>query len=339
MGSLFLHPALLWGLLALAVPILLHFLFRRPEQRIRWAAMDLLRRAVETTAKRSRRRERWLLALRIAVLALLALAFASPLVRDSGVLRVLGADGAPVVLVIDGSLSMQARAATGESAFETARARAIDVVRSTPRGSPTSVVLACAAPRVVVRDEVSRDEVEAALRSLQGTSLGDDDAATARLVDSLAQGARTIWFSDFAGRDRGAAFPAERLSVAVSDSGNAAIESLDVAREPGIAGPLRVTAVVRRFGPARQREISLGVDGVEKERRRIDLAENEVARVTFDLAVDDPGFHEVRAQLDADTRPFDDARSSVIHVRAPLRVRVFEPVGASPHLDAALRAV
>jgi aerotolerance regulator-like protein/VWA domain-containing protein len=339
MGGLFLHPALLWGLAALLVPIVLHFLFRRPEQRMPWAAMDLLRRAVEKTASRSRRRERWLLLLRLAVLALLALAFASPLVRDAAALRFLGAEGAPVVLVVDGSLSMQARAAGGATLFESARARAIDLARSISAGSRTSLVVACSEPRVVLRDEISPSAVEAALRALQPTSLGDDDAGTRRLLETLPSGARTFWLSDFAGAARELPAGVERVAVACGDATNAAVESLEVAREPGVAGPWRATATVRRFGTVDEREIALSIDGVERERRRLDFSEGDVARAAFAVASLGPGFHEARVQLDSDARGYDDSRTTAFWVRAPVRVRVFEPLGATPHLGAALRAV
>ena len=74
----FLFPLFLAGAAAAAVPIVLHLLERHTEQRVRFAAVALLKGApVERTARR-RLRELALLALRAGALVLLAVAFARP---------------------------------------------------------------------------------------------------------------------------------------------------------------------------------------------------------------------------------------------------------------------
>ena len=74
----FLAPLFLAGALAAAVPIVLHLLKREPEARVKFAAVKLLRRAPVEHADRRHLRELLLLALRVAALLLLALAFARP---------------------------------------------------------------------------------------------------------------------------------------------------------------------------------------------------------------------------------------------------------------------
>src|ERR1700674_2760728 len=74
----FLSPLFLAGAAAAAIPLVLHLLKREPEPRVKFAAVKLLRRApVELTEKRHLR-ELLLLALRVATLVLLAIAFARP---------------------------------------------------------------------------------------------------------------------------------------------------------------------------------------------------------------------------------------------------------------------
>ena len=74
----FFAPLFLVGAVAAAVPIILHLFMRQPEVRLRFAAVKLLRQApVEHTARR-RLRDWLLLALRVAALVLLSLAFARP---------------------------------------------------------------------------------------------------------------------------------------------------------------------------------------------------------------------------------------------------------------------
>ena len=102
-----LNPLLIWGALLGVIPIIIHLLNRRRFRRVEWAPM----RYLKLTIQRNRRRvqiEQWLLLLlRVALLVLLFVLLARPLVRPTGLERWLGAGGrVSHVLLIDDSLSM-----------------------------------------------------------------------------------------------------------------------------------------------------------------------------------------------------------------------------------------
>jgi hypothetical protein len=125
----FLSPLFLLGAATAAIPIVLHFLHREPEARVKFAAVHLLRHApVEDTRKR-RLREWLLLALRVAALLLLALAFARPFVVSGAASTVSGV----TVVALDTSLSMSPR-------FGQARQLAKDAIARTPSGELVGVV-------------------------------------------------------------------------------------------------------------------------------------------------------------------------------------------------------
>ena len=98
----FLYPAFLIGALAIAIPIVLHFLRRDIAPEIPFSAVRLLRRSPVERSKRRRLRDLLLLAARIAALLLLAAAFARPYKA--------GASGSSTVhiVAIDRSFSMGA---------------------------------------------------------------------------------------------------------------------------------------------------------------------------------------------------------------------------------------
>ena len=98
-------PLFLVGALAAAVPIVLHLLKREPEARVKFAAVKLLRHAPVEHADRRHLRELLLLALRVAALLLLALAFARPFFGSRCAGR--GRRGVTVV-ALDTSLSLSA---------------------------------------------------------------------------------------------------------------------------------------------------------------------------------------------------------------------------------------
>jgi hypothetical protein len=99
----FLYPAFLIGAVAVAIPIVLHFLRRDVAPDVPFSAVRLLQRSPVERSRRRRLRDMLLLAARVAALVLLAAAFARPFVA--------GASGQvpPLrVIAIDRSYSMGA---------------------------------------------------------------------------------------------------------------------------------------------------------------------------------------------------------------------------------------
>ena len=70
----FIHGALLWGMGAVSVPIVIHLLNKRRFQRVRWAAMEFLLSAQKKNKRRVRVEHLLVLLLRCLAMALLALA-------------------------------------------------------------------------------------------------------------------------------------------------------------------------------------------------------------------------------------------------------------------------
>jgi aerotolerance regulator-like protein/VWA domain-containing protein len=110
----FLYPAFLIGALAVALPIILHFLRRDVAPEVPFTAVRLLRRSPVERSRRRRLRDLLLLAARVAALILLATAFARPYLRAS-------AGGGTLVVAVDRSYSMSAPGRF-ERAREAARA-------------------------------------------------------------------------------------------------------------------------------------------------------------------------------------------------------------------------
>ena len=74
----FLNPAMLFGMTALAIPIIVHLLNRRRFKKIQWAAMRFLQVSLERNQRRMKVEDWILLLLRMAIVALIALAVSRP---------------------------------------------------------------------------------------------------------------------------------------------------------------------------------------------------------------------------------------------------------------------
>jgi len=167
----FLNPALLFGALAAAVPIILHLLNRR---RIRDIPFSDLRFLEEVQVHRSRSlglRRLLLLLLRVLAILLIALAVARP--RLAGIAP--GESGrVSLLMIIDASASMQTEGDQG-SRFASALAYAATAVEALPGGSEVQVLLASDDARSVFGDWTGAgDSVADVLRDLQPTDGGFD---------------------------------------------------------------------------------------------------------------------------------------------------------------------
>jgi hypothetical protein len=143
----FLQPLLLWGLLAAAIPVIIHLLNRRRHKTVMWAAMQFLLKATRESRGKKKLRHILILTCRTLGVAALATAAARPLL--SGVMGWSGGKPDLVVLILDRSASMEA----------------------TPKGG------------TVPRRELALQRVRDALADLEGTRLVLIDSASSEPQD------------------------------------------------------------------------------------------------------------------------------------------------------------
>ena len=109
----FLAPSLLLGLLAAALPAIIHRIGRRNARPVRFAAMELLLRAEHEVSARRRLRDALLLFARTGLAMALPLAFARPFAEVRSDLPEVTGRSQSAVVILDDSASMRRRAAEG----------------------------------------------------------------------------------------------------------------------------------------------------------------------------------------------------------------------------------
>ncbi len=351
----FVHVGLaIAGLAAVAIPIIIHLLFRQRRRPIEWGAMRFLLEAYRRSRHRMRLEQWLLLAIRCLVLALLGLALARPLLSNSAL--PLGPGSRVVYLVIDNGLASTATGADGRTALQRHVQQASLVVGSL-KASDRVALVAAARPIEAIIDPPAVDHaaVLANLGELKASHTPTDiDAALSRVRESIAlrqddpSPVFVYLLSDFlAGsadltRPLSARFVDDERSIRLIASEpsaeaplNVQVESIDSKRRVALAGATdlsgQFTIHLRRVGDVTGEAVStvrLSAESLSNpEPVTVHWARGQ-SEAAVDLRLDvrgvEPGEVVVTAAIDRDALSADNARYSVLDVRDVLRVGVLD---------------
>jgi len=209
---------LLWGMLAVSVPIIIHLLSKRRFKIVNWAAMDFLLEADKKNRRRVRLENLILLLLRCLAVILIALLVARPFFEPQG-LGALASQGAGFhrIIVIDDSPSMAAATGTRTS-FDAARDGLVGFVeqlgeqrpgdtisvvttsdpgRANPSGRPLSAETVTEVKQLLRNMKMSDRpaNLDAALLELENRLAGDPDSEN-RVVYLVSDLRRKDWLAE-----------------------------------------------------------------------------------------------------------------------------------------------
>jgi Aerotolerance regulator N-terminal/von Willebrand factor type A domain len=326
-GLSFLSPLFLIGVIAAAVPILLHLFHRKTEVVIDFPAVSLLKRAPVQQHRRRRLRELLLLALRVAALLLLALSFARPYFADA-----VAPNSVPLtVIAVDTSMSMSA-----PGQMDRARAAATSAANAAPASHALALIGFGDAATVVVPPTTDRSAITSAIPQLNANATGTRfRTALARaselvgtreghvvVVSDLQQSG---WESnDDGGLPDGVGV--EVISVS-PPAGNLAITSAE-------RRDRRVVASIQNYGNAEVRTpVRLFAAGKEIARLDVTMAARGAADAELAGALPAGGDVEVRVD-DATGYEADNARKVLLEPvpAVPIAVVVADPTGSTAGL-------
>lgn len=333
-------PWVLAGLPLVAVPIIIHLLQRRRYQRVEFAAMEFLRRAMKRMRRRVLLEDILLLALRTLAVLCAVLALAQP-----------GAERAPEwlarsvhteILVLDASLSMNHRSA-GQSSWERGIGLAERMLSESDgsRGARAAVVRAgLRAERLAAGDPAA---ARLALQQMEPAGAGHADMAGAletalRTAEDLGQGAppRVTVFTDLQAHSWNLAeqelpalarllqsgIPVEIVDVGAAVRDNVAVTALELPAARWFQGEIvDAVARLRNFGAATaefRAECLLDGDPVATEEFR--LGPGESADWTIPLLPRTAGVRAAEVRIAHDALAEDDARGVSFEIVDALQV-------------------
>ena len=236
------------GLASAAIPLIIHLSRSRRTKKIRFSTTRFLTDQFLRSYRMSRLKELLLLAARMALCALFAMALAQPFLTPDKRSLLTGQHNRTIVLVLDNSASMAYRE-NDVTLFEQARTAALEVLQGLNDGDRVSVVLAgrrhpAKGPEVLFdKPTPELGDVRQALETLQVSELSTDLSQAIWQAEQIVQsgsadGSREIYvLSDLQNSGR------EMPDADQVPSGQADVNLFLVSVRPRQASNLAVTAV------------------------------------------------------------------------------------------------
>jgi len=361
---MFLNPLMLAGLGGALLPLVLHLLSRSRYRSVDWGAMMFLDAADPRDRQSTRIKQYVLLALRMLIVALLAVTLARPVASRTWATTLAPSGPTTAVFILDCSASMSV-VEGGRSRMDAARdvaSRLLAVMKNGDRVSlitaglpqedgdlaPSSDLRTIAARVAATRAGVGRADMAQALdraaqlikRYGQGQDarifvVADRQASSWSDVDaSFATTFRTGWGSpDVSGRLT--IFP-----VGGDLSDNVLVESVHIVDPPAIKGELvDIDVRVRATGKSAQPSIpvTLARDGRPISTQTLSLAAGDAATARFIARFEQLRSYVLTASTSGVGMPTDDVRQTAVDVGEPIRVLLVsgdEPDAVSPASNA-----
>ena len=331
----FLQPTLLFGLLAVSLPIAIHLLSKPRLRRIKWAATRFLLNSVQKNRRRIQAEDILLLILRALLVALLVLIFARPaLMTDAG--PQLGGLAAPAVIILDNSASM-GQSDGVRTRFDQAKGMAEDLLSHLAPGSSSAFYLVNNQVKAVIPKPtedlaVLRRAITQAPLTDGGSDLYPAIKMAVDLLKSLPGQHREIFLltdsQEAAWRELGKIRDLQDQNkdiamhfIIVGDKGedNLAVSGLELAGTvAAVNQPLRCAVTVSNWSQSAVQNVPVKLaadDGAPQDEGTIDsIAPGASKSITLVARFREPGYHSLTASIPGDRLPSDNQRSLALLV-------------------------
>jgi hypothetical protein len=328
----FLTPLFLIGLLAAAIPIAIHLIRREKPPKLMFSSIRFLKKTSKKLVLFQQLQQILLLLLRSAVIALLVVAFARPLLNQS-VARLVDADPQSAVIMLDMSMSMH----YGDS-FDSAREEALDILASRSAGDEVAFIGFSDSAQVVRELDTDLDALRSLIEDLEGPGYGPTRyLPNLRLADQLLESSRfenraVYLVSDFQAAGLGTGEDNFKLAPGVAFTGhdvgspNSSNLVLSDVRSPEQlledADEQQILARVRSTGTQYldSGEVSLSLNGEMIDRQPVDLSERSEEVVTFNASFAEEGSWVGEVRVSGDDFEVDNSYYFTVDVLPKIQV-------------------
>ena len=358
----FLNPLFLFGLLATGIPLVIHLWNRRRVVTIDFSSLIFITAAHRENARRFQLRQLLILLLRVAIIALIALALARPFLTLGLPVASVRAK-TDVIIVLDNSYSMAYQDINGIR-LDKAKTLATDIIDTLRHGDRAALILMSDIPKPVFRQLTPDIEsVTAAINDTETSYRTTNVQPSLELAhEILTVGARSprpyykeiYLISDFAQNgwanwNRLPNRSGARISlipVAAGEAHNTSIKEIRPSNQLiGVDLPfqLNVTTVNHSVAPLNQNILTLFIGGEKQKTMSFSVAANESLNTTLTYNFSTPGTHIGYLTLTDDRLNIDNQRYFALDALGEVRVLCvgeqteYLTLALNPHTDSRQR--
>ncbi|PKL90110.1 MAG: hypothetical protein CVV23_01840 [Ignavibacteriae bacterium HGW-Ignavibacteriae-2] len=337
----FLNPAVLLGLIASSIPILIHLLNLRKLKKVEFSTLSFLKELQKSKIRRVKLKQWILLVIRVLIILTLVAAFARP-AFESLSFGVASSAKTSAVIIIDNTFSMSVIGDNGTYLNE-AKYKAVKLLNEFQQGDEVTVLpVSCLEQPVSTTTNMSL--AKKWLNSLEINYCSKDleeqiSKAFSILSRSNNFNKEIYVFSDFQ-KDRtftekhtGAKRETENIKLYYipmhgKEIQNSAITSLEVKNQIfQVNKNISFTATITNYSSnsAQDNVISLFINGKRSAQRSFDIDANQTTQVEFEATIPESGLLEIFAELEDDDILSDNKR--FIGIFVPEKISILALAG------------
>lgn len=341
----FLTPLILLGLLAAAIPIAIHLIRREKPPKVMFSTIRFLKKTSKKLILFQQLQQILLLVLRSAVIALLVIAFARPLINQS-VARLMDADPQSAVIMLDLSMSMHYA-----DTFERAKEEALDVLSDRSAGDEVAVIGFSDSADVVRELNTDLDAVRNLISEIEEPGFGATRyMPNLRLADQLLADSRfdnraVYLISDFQQEGMQADEESFKLAPGVAfttiDVGSESTSNLvlsDVRSPEQLLEDGEEQTILARVRSAgtqyvNRGEVTLSLNGEIVDWQAVDLTDRSEEVVSFSVPFAEQGAYVGEVQVNGDSFSADNGYYFTVDVLPRIRVLLVNGEASSDWFD------
>ena len=325
---------LLWA--SLALPIIVHLVYRRTATRVPFSTLYFLRRLDRRVARRERIKNWLLLLLRMLLLACLIGALEKPIIWSSG----SGQSDLPTtaVIVLDNTASMQA-SKSGTSAFQRAKEAALQVVDNLETDDSACIVpfqpgsSSGTGPRTDIAS--LRADLEDMTCGYGGGTISGTLQRAREALEASSKPRKVAYIISDLQRASWSETPPEEvldrwpddvpvhlMGVSKEVETNLSLTDVNLGRRVCVSGaPTPLFCTIRNTsGASASSRLGLHADGNKVDSTEVTVPADSQKRVSFSPTFDAAGWHEGRIALEGDALGADNRRYFALEARDQIPV-------------------
>lgn len=322
----FLNPAILLGLFAASIPLIIHLLNLRRLKKIEFSSVAFLKELQQNKIRKLKLKQLLLLIIRTLIIILLVLAFARPTVKNFE-LGIAPAAKTTSVFILDNSYSMTKVTTTG-SYLNQAKKIIRSMINKSNNGDDFALITSPAGNNGepvlrTAKELLTRQINEINFAYSPGNYASSIEKASGLISKSKNFNKEIYLFSDF--QDNNFLIPGNTDTSAINDKNtiiysfdfsdgipeNLALTSLKTENQILERGkPVSFTAEVKNENDRdiKNSVISLFVNGTRVSQTSFDIKAEKEKKIEFETVINETGFVKIFAELEDDDFPQDNRR-------------------------------